>query len=43
MDDIKDEEYPDILLNEATQILTDLAGINAQHDSVMSNVNQNKP
>ncbi len=43
MDDIKDEEQPDILLNEATQILTDLARINEQHDSVMSNVNQNKP
>ena len=43
MDDLKDEERPDILLDEATQILTDLAGINKQHESVMSNVNQDKP
>ena len=37
---IKDEEQPDILLDQATEIATDLAGLGKNNDSVMSSVNK---
>jgi carboxyl-terminal processing protease len=41
LDAIKEEEQPDILLDQATEIVTDLAGLDDEpHDSVMSSVNK---
>jgi len=40
LDDITDEEQPDILLDQATEIVTDLAAFGETPDPVMSNVNK---
>ena len=41
LDAIRDEEQPDILLDQATEIVTDLAGLEDEpHDSVMSSINK---
>jgi len=40
LDDINAEEQPDILLDQATEIVTDLAGFGEKPDTVMSNINK---
>ncbi len=40
LDAVKDEEQPDILLDQATDILTDLVTLDKKHDSVMSKANK---